>query len=142
MSKTIEGWSGGYQGESVERAYIEAFHWKKSSEYQDNKEGIDLLTGNLEFPIVQTKSSLQIARNFLKESMKKTARLHKSQFIPLCIGEPAKTEEEVFDSIKKFGAWISPDVDGDVGNFLKYVAQIREMCYNPDRLEKMLAQLG
>jgi len=137
MKRTYEAYDALLQGEDVEKAYMSAYGWKKSNKSMDDQ-GKDLLTGNQEFPLVQAKSSLIYARKHLGLSLAFTRKFNKNSFIPLCIGEPAKDANEVFDSIRKFGAYISPDVSGDVSGFLDFVAKVRDLCYNPSRLNGVL----
>jgi|GEM_PF-1253016 len=125
----FRGESADFVGQELEEAYAAAFAGEIKGGHHDH--GRDLKIDDQEVPFVQVKSSLEGAKQFFRES------LRREEFIPICIGEPG-TKEEMITTIKRFGAWVGREIPGREAIMVK-VAQVRELCYNKSRL---LEELG
>jgi len=62
-----------------------------------------LMTGNLAAPLALVAESMEVAKYYLCESLKRR------QFTPVCLGNPG-TEEEMISWLQCFGAWIGRDI--------------------------------
>ncbi len=111
-------WSAEFQGDDVEQAYAEVFGTKVIGGFNDK--GKDIETGDKEIPFLQIKSSVEGAKSFLAESLKR------KKFIPIAIGEPG-TKEEMLATIKEYGGWIGKD-EPDRKKILEGIAQIKILC--------------
>lgn len=133
MSERLPRAFGARLGEVQDEAYAEAFGAKITDGYSDH--GKDLAIDDPETPAVQIRSSIEGAKFFLAES------LRREEFIPICVGEPG-SREEMLDSIRQFGAWIGRDIPGR-NEVMKKIAIVRDLCHNKERvLKNLLTDLG
>lgn len=133
MSLRFRGESSDHVGKELEEAYANAFGGKMAGGFNDH--GKDIIgIPDSEVQAVQVKSSVPEMKKFFAES------LRQRNFIPMCVGLPG-TKEEMVDSIKNFGAWIGDDIPGKE-RLLKLVAQVRDLCYNENRLIEQLRGLA
>ncbi len=108
-----------FVGDDFEEAYAKIFNCSVVGGIRDG--GKDLELHRASIPFVQVKASWRGAYEFLCMS------LHRKHFIPLCIGEPSNSAEEMINSIVKFGAWIGKDI-AKRDELLIAVAKIRSLC--------------
>lgn len=109
-----------FLGNDVEQAYANVFGTEVVGGIGDG--GLDVETGDKELPFIQIKSSLEGAKPFLKES------LRRKKFIPIAIGEPG-SKEEMIESLKKFGGWIGKDESESLRQkTLDAISQVRDFC--------------
>ncbi|PIP58019.1 MAG: hypothetical protein COX02_02605 [Candidatus Vogelbacteria bacterium CG22_combo_CG10-13_8_21_14_all_37_9] len=133
MGEKIPKALGDFLGQEQVKAYSQAFGAEIIDGYND--QGKDLKIDNPEIPAVQIKSSVEGVKKFLVESLKQ------GDFIPVCVGEPG-TKDEMFASIKQFGAWIGQDI-ANRDKLFNSIAKIRDLCSNKKRdPRQMLADLS
>ncbi len=123
------GESAEWVGRELEEAYALAFSGQITGGYND--QGRDLITNIPETPAVQIKSSLEGAKRFFLES------LRREEFIPICIGEPG-AKEEMVETLKRYGAWVGYEIPKREG-LLEKIAQLRKLCYSKKGLLEELA---
>ena len=91
-----------FVGAELELAYAELVDGYVNGGFQDG--GKDIIPNDKSIPAFQVKSSARRAIEFLARSIRFR------RFIPVCVGEPPKTREELVACIRSRGCWVGYDV--------------------------------
>lgn len=114
----FHGESSDLAGRELEEAYASAFGGQINGGVNDR--GEDILLNDPEVPAVQVKASLESARHFFREAIRR------EEFIPICIGEPG-AKEEMVQTLKEYGAWVGHEIIGRE-DLLEKISNLRALC--------------
>lgn len=115
--------SKGYLGAELEQSYAELVDGIVSGGFNDG--GKDVTPRNRSVPAFQVKSSIRGAVEFLARSIRFR------RYIPICIGEPPSSRDELVSSLLEKGGWVGHEVPGRE-EALKGIEIVRRLCGAPD----------
>lgn len=108
-----------FVGAELEIAYAKLVDGCVNGGFSDG--GKDVVANDPSIPAFQVKSSVRGAVEFLARSVRF------KRYIPICIGEPPKTRNELINSLLARGCWVGNEIPGREAA-LKGIEQARRLC--------------